>query len=60
MLFTLLNGEVALQADYSWQDDPDITEDWTLMLKLRTNLDEACQGRSPVQPRSADTGCFFI
>lgn len=45
------------QARYS---DPDIDEDWQLMLKLRQNLGTRCAGKSPIPPASFDGGCGFL
>jgi Ca-activated chloride channel family protein len=45
-----------------WQgkyDDPDISSDYSLLLQLRANLEEKCQGESS-RPESFEGGCFFL
>ena len=40
--------------------DPDIGEDYQLMLKLRNNLDNRCQAQAPIRPITFHGGCMAL
>ena len=45
------------QAEY---DDPDIADDYKLMLMLRNNLMNKCVSAKPIKPVSAPLGCMML